>query len=340
MPTHPAGVPGRRPHAVSARLSTKAATTVPARTPETAGARRKLPAARFAVAWGGKSDPMRALMMKLEQTSALDRVGDRLQRVVQGTLRTQRVRDLLHGVWLGHPLHPALVQVPVGAWLSAGVLDLLRGQRRAAAALVGLGTVAALPAAIAGLNDWAALAREQRRVGLVHAAANAVALTLYASSWAARRRGRHGVGRALAYAGLSTASMGAYLGGHLAYKQGAQVNQSVPELRRISDGWHTVAEMATLPQRELITRKVDDVSVILYRHGDDVTVMLERCPHQSGPLGQGEITEVDGHTCVVCPWHGSTFRLNGGEVVHGPAANDQQVLPTRVVDGVLQARLP
>ncbi|MDH6465971.1 nitrite reductase/ring-hydroxylating ferredoxin subunit/uncharacterized membrane protein [Micromonospora sp. A200] len=279
-------------------------------------------------------------MNKIEQNAALDPVGDRLQRTVQSTLRGQRVRDLLHGVWLGHPLHPAMVQVPVGAWISAAVLDLLPGQRKAATTLVGLGTVSALPAAVAGLNDWAALARDQRRVGLVHAASNSVALVFYASSLAARMRGRHGLGRALAYLGLSAASTGAYIGGHLAYKQGAQVNQSISELHRMTDEWKPIADLATLPQRELITREVDDVSVILYRHGDDVTVMLERCPHQSGPLGEGEVQEIEGHACVVCPWHGSTFRLNGGEVVHGPAANDQQLLPTRVVDGILQTKLP
>ncbi|MEU7587137.1 Rieske 2Fe-2S domain-containing protein [Micromonospora sp. NPDC049230] len=284
---------------------------------------------------------MRALLTKVEQDSRLDRAGDRLQRVVLGTLRPRRLRDLLHGVTLGHPLHPAMVQVPVGAWISAAVLDLMPGQRRPATVLVGLGTVSALPAAIAGLNDWAALARDQRRVGLVHAAANTVGMTLYAGSLAARLTGRHGVGRALGFLGLSTVSLGAYIGGHLAYKQGAQVNQSVSELHRMTDGWHSLADMATLPQRTLITREVDDdISVILYRHGDEVTVMLERCPHQSGPLGEGEVQEIDGHACVVCPWHGSAFRLNGGEVMQGPSGNDQQILPTRIQNGVLQTRLP
>ena len=283
---------------------------------------------------------MRALLTKIEQASGLDRFGDRLQRAVQGTLRGQRVRDLLHGVWLGHPLHPAMVQVPVGSWVSAAILDLMPGQRRAATTLTTIGTVSALPAAVAGLNDWAALSRDQRRVGLVHAASNTVALVLYSGSVAARLSGRHQLGRTLGWLGLGAAGAGAYLGGHLAYKQGAQVNVSVSDLHLISDGWHSVAEMATLPQRQLVTRKVDDVSVILYRHGDDVTVMLERCPHQSGPLGEGEVTEIDGHACVVCPWHGSTFRLNGGEVVHGPSGNDQQTLPTRVVAGRVEARLP
>lgn len=283
---------------------------------------------------------MRALLTKIEQTAALDRVGDRLQHTIQNILRPQRVRDLLHGVWLGHPLHPAMVQVPIGAWTSSAIVDLLPGQRRAATVLVAVGTFSALPAVVAGLNDWAALSRDQRRVGLVHAASNMIGLALYAGSLAARLSGRHGLGRALGYLGLGAANTGAYIGGHLAYKQGAQVSQSISELHRMPDGWNPVVDVAGLPERTLVTREVNDVSVILYRHGDEVTVMLERCPHQSGPLGQGEVREIDGHACVVCPWHGSAFQLNGGEVVHGPAATDQQQLPTRVVDGVLQTRLP
>ncbi|ROT33812.1 Rieske (2Fe-2S) protein [Micromonospora sp. HM5-17] len=283
---------------------------------------------------------MRALLTRLEQAAELDRIGDRLQRGVLAVLRPQRVRDVLHGVWLGHPLHPALVQVPLGAWISAAVLDLLPGQRRAATTLVAIGTASALPAAVAGANDWAALAREQRRVGLVHAAANAVGLLCYAGSLAARLTGRHGIGRSLGFAGLAAAGGGGFLGGHLAYRQAAQVNHGVPDLRLMSDGWHPVADLAALPERTLLTRRIDDVPVLVYREGDRVSVLLERCSHQSGPLGEGELVTVDGHACVTCPWHGSTFRLDGGEVVRGPAGTDQQALPTRVVGGVLQVRLP
>ncbi|MET7747324.1 Rieske 2Fe-2S domain-containing protein [Micromonospora sp. NPDC005367] len=283
---------------------------------------------------------MRALLTKIEQNTRLDRVGDPLQRAVQAVLRPQRIRDLLHGVPLGHPLHPAMVQVTIGSWISAAILDLMPGQRRAATTLTAVGTVSAVPAAVAGFNDWAALAPDQRRVGLVHAASNSLAVACYAGSLAARFSGQHRLGRTLGMAGLSVASLGAYIGGHLAYKQGAQVSQSISELHLISQGWHALGDMASLPQRQLITKEIDDVSVILYRHGDDVTVMLERCPHQSGPLGQGEVQQVDGHDCVVCPWHGSTFRLDDGEVVHGPSGNDAQVLPTRVRNGMLEARLP
>ncbi|MFC7546436.1 Rieske 2Fe-2S domain-containing protein [Plantactinospora sp. GCM10030261] len=283
---------------------------------------------------------MRELLTKLERASRLDAASEWAQRAVGSVLRSQRLRDVLHGVWLGHPLHPAMVQVPVGAWSSAAILDLLPGQRRAATVLVGVGTAAALPAAVAGWNDWAALNREQRRVGLVHAAANIAGVTLYAGSFAARLAGRHGVGRTLAYLGLAAAGGGAYLGGHLAYKQAAQVNQSVAETHRLSEDWRPVADLDQVPDSTLVSRTVDDVDVVLYRDGESLTVMLDRCAHQSGPLGAGKVVTVNGRACVECPWHASRFRLDNGQVVQGPAGTDQQVLPVRVVAGVIETRLP
>ena len=296
---------------------------------------------------------MRSVLSKLERASRLDRLGDKIQGVVQAALPRQWMRDALHGVWLGHPLHPALVQVPIGAWFSSAVLDLMPGQpktragagsdrlhRRAATTLVGVGTASAIPAIVAGWNDWASLSPAQRRVGLVHAASNAIAVGLYSGSWAARLTGRDRLGRMLGFAGLSMANAGAYLGGHLAYKMGAAVNQAVPELHRVDDGWHQVALLVELPEGALVTQKVNEVPVALYRDGDRITAMLEHCAHQGGPLSEGDITQVDGHVCVVCPWHGSTYRLDDGEVVHGPAGTDQQTLPTRVMADMLEVRLP
>ncbi|MFG1676156.1 Rieske (2Fe-2S) protein [Micromonospora sp. NPDC049282] len=79
---------------------------------------------------------------------------------------------------------------------------------------------------------------------------------------------------------------------------------------------------------------------MVYRDGRDITVMPARCAHQSGPLDQGKLVQVDGQACVVCPWHGSTFQLKDGAAVHGPASTDQQVLATRITNGVLEAALP
>ncbi len=124
-------------------------------------------------------------LTKIEQAEGLDRISDRLQQRVLRVLRPRKLRDALHGVWLGHALHPALVQLPVGAWASSAILDLLpvrkpqaSGQRHAATVLVGVGVASAVPAALTGTNDWAHLNSEQRRVGLVHAVANSIGLRL------------------------------------------------------------------------------------------------------------------------------------------------------------------
>ena len=283
---------------------------------------------------------VRALIDKVERVEALDGVGNGLQSAVRAVLRG-RVRDLLHGSWLGHPLHPVAVLVPIGSWLSTAVLDLLRVDGRAPTVLSGLGSAAAVPAALAGLNDWSSLTREQRRVGLVHAGANTIALALHVASLRARRRGHLSRARALGFAGLAAVGVGGYLGGHLSYRQAAAVNQAAPLLRHLDEGWHGICDLRSLTPGKPQVFRIDDVPVLAVRHSDnDVTVMLERCGHNTGPLGEGEVQQVDGADCVVCPWHGSAFRLTDGTVARGPAATTQPLLRTRIVDGWVEAALP
>ena len=283
---------------------------------------------------------LRQLLTKLEQARALDGVSDKLQGLVQAVARPEGLRDLLHGVWLGHPLHPALVQVPVGAFLSAAVLDLTPAGRRAATTLITVGVASAPAAAAAGLLDWSEMTPDRRRVGLVHAAANAVSLGLYTASLVARFTGRPARGRALAYAGLSVAGASAYLGGHLSYAQGGGMNQASPEISQLSEEWVSIGSLASLPDGKPAVRKAGDVPLLIYRTGPQVTAMIERCAHETGPLGEGAIVGSGRDACVVCPWHGSTFRLADGIVVHGPAANDQPMLRTRIRDGAVEVAAP
>jgi nitrite reductase/ring-hydroxylating ferredoxin subunit len=280
------------------------------------------------------------LLVRLEQARSLDPVSEQLQQIVTRTVRPQPLKDLLHGTWLGHPLHPVLVQVPVGAFMSAAVLDLVPGGRRAAGTLIGLGVASAVPAAAAGLTDWSEMTKDRRRVGLVHAAANTVALGLYVGSLSARFSGRPARGKALAWAGLSVAGASAYLGGHLSYAQGGGMNHAAPEIVRVPEEWTVVSSLSDLPDGKPAVRTVADVSILLYRLGDEVTAMVERCSHETGPLGEGEIIGSGPDACVVCPWHGSTFRLVDGTAVHGPAANDQPLLRVRVSGGMVEVAQP
>lgn len=280
------------------------------------------------------------LLTKLEEARSLDVPGDKVQSAVTAVAKPRWVRDLLHGTWLGHALHPVLVQVPVGAFVSAAILDLLPGTGRAATTLVAVGTAGAAPAAAAGLVDWAETSPERRRVGLVHAGANTVAVGLYAASLVARLRGDTARGKILGYAGLSIAGLGAYLGGHLSYSQGAGTNQAAPELNQVPDLWTEVGSLADLPDGKPTVRTAGGTRLLVYRRGPEVTAMIERCSHEGGPLGEGDVEGEGDRACVVCPWHGSTFRLADGAVVHGPAASDQPLVQTRVVDGRVQVRHP
>ena len=285
---------------------------------------------------------MKKLLARLERTRSLDRISDPLRNAVAAITGKARVEDALHGTWLGHPLHPAAVQFPVGAWISATVLDLLPGRRhrRSALILLAVGTAGALPAAATGAVDWTTLSATQRRVGLVHAAANSVALGLFTASIAARVGGRHRGGRLLSLAGLGVAGASAFLGGHLSFAQSAGVNYGATALSLAPTDWQDIGALAEFADGSVTPRTVGEVPVIVYRDGSQVTVLIGRCAHFGGPLHEGPTKDVDGALCIECPWHGSRFRLADGIAVQGPTAADQPMLDTRVVNGRLEVRQP
>ena len=178
------------------------------------------------------------LISRLEDMSSLDRVVTPVQRLAR-MVRPQRVRDALHGVWLGHPLHPVLVQAPVGAYLSAAVLDVVPGSLRHGGArqsrrLVAFGLLASSPAALAGAVDWSEQHEQQMRVGVLHLAANLTGTALYGTSLLAGAR----AARALRFAGLAMVGVGGLLGGHISFRQagGANHAEAVPHL--VEPEWH------------------------------------------------------------------------------------------------------
>jgi hypothetical protein len=156
--------------------------------------------------------------LRLEETTALDRPVHAFGPPIQALFGTGTRGSVLRGEWLGHAVHPLLTDVALGAWTSASLLDLFGGPDSSAAAqrLIGTGLLAAGPTAWTGWAEWSAAGPRDKRVGLVHAVTNGVAISVYAASWFARRRGRHGTGARLSIAGAAVSGVGAYLGGHLA----------------------------------------------------------------------------------------------------------------------------
>ena len=273
-------------------------------------------------------------MKRLEEAEVLDQPAEAVVAVVGPATRPRLVKNALSGTWLGHRFHPLMVPLPIGFWTGALLFDLVatRRARWAADVLVGAGIAAAVPTAAAGLSDWSDAEPEGRRVGLVHASLNTLALVCYSASLAARLLGRRKAGVGLGLAGATAISAGGYLGGHLAYVQAVGV-----EKRRIAGGpkeWTAVLDATELAENTPRVVRAGDTDVLLYREGNRVHALWARCTHELGPLAEGSFA--DG--CVTCPWHGSTFRLADGDVVRGPAAASQPVYEARVTDGQVEVR--
>lgn len=277
------------------------------------------------------------------QRGTLDPLAERLQewlraRVAQGGPPARTVKDVLHGTWLGHALHPALTDVPIGAWSVGLGLDFA-GAHQAADRVITIGVAAAVPTALAGLADWTDTEDKQRRTGLVHALLNTAALGLYACSLVARRQNQRATGVGLSTAGFALALSSAYLGGDLVYRQGTAVSRTAwsPDLEE----FQMAAREADLAEGKLtrgeITVDGEKVPLVLLRKGNEVLALHDVCSHWGASLADGKLI-MDG-AAVECPWHQSTFSLRDGTVLHGPAATPQPCFDARVRDGNVEVRL-
>jgi nitrite reductase/ring-hydroxylating ferredoxin subunit/uncharacterized membrane protein len=269
---------------------------------------------------------------RVESTSSLDRPADGVAALISKAIAPGRLKDAASGTWLGHPLHPLLVSLPIGAWSWATVLDLTTLKHSPAARkLIGWGLLAAIPTAAAGGSDWVDTSGAERRVGLVHAVGAWLSIGLYASSWRARRSGKNG-GRLLAVAGGTTLAATGYLGGHLTYGYGVGVDttafQSGPQ------EWTDLGSEAEVGEGTLTQFRVADTALMVTRRDGQIYVLADRCSHRGGPLSEGDL---DGD-CVVCPWHGSAFSVKDGAVRGGPASLAQPAYEVRSHGGTVQVR--
>ena len=284
-----------------------------------------------------------AVLTTLGQQEWLDRPSYRLEHALtfvfaaMGRYR-DRVGNALHGTWLGHPLHAALTSVPTGAVATTVAIDaasVLPGRAAhlhdASRFALGVGLVGSVGAAATGLTDWQHTHEQSRRIGLVHGLLNAVATGLYAVSWWDRRRGCHLRGMASSALGYGLTLGSGYLGGTLVYGSGTGVDRSGTRLSE--DHWTPVLPATSLdgqPQRV----EVDGVGVVLYRNDRQVLAVGEHCPHLGAPMNDGWIDR----DRIVCPWHGSRFACESGEVLRGPATSALPSYPARIRDGLVEVR--
>src|SRR5438132_9590170 len=276
-----------------------------------------------------------------EQNQLLDRWSDQLQGLVQvgveqGGPAGRRVKNWLNGVWLSHPLHPALTDVVLGAWTTGAVLDLV-GSRRSADAAMTVGVLSAVPTALAGLADWSDTSDEPRRTRLVHALLNAAGLACMLGSLFARRADQRAIGIGLSTCGLFLSGISAWLGGHLVFALGTNVNRAAFE--PAIDKFQVVANADALESGKLFGAHVDvegtKVPVVLLRQGRSILAIGGTCTHWGGQLAEGKL--VDGQ-CVECPLHASQFSMVDGGVQHGPATLPAHVFEARISKGNVEVR--
>jgi nitrite reductase/ring-hydroxylating ferredoxin subunit/uncharacterized membrane protein len=268
---------------------------------------------------------------------ALDGPAKAIGKKVRETIPKGPVKDTLSGTPLGHAFHPLMTDIPIGTWTSALLLDWLGGEDAEPAAdrLIAAGLVAAGPTFLSGWNDWADTEPASdgvRRVGIVHAACNGGAAVLFTASWAARKAGRRGRGKALGLAAGGLLAAGGWLGGHLSYAQGVGVDNTVFEAG--PQEWMAAMADSELPDGEARCADVDGAPVLLVRQGTMIHALSNRCSHRSGSLHEGEVA--DG--TITCPLHGSRFRLDDGSIEQGPAAYPQPLYDARVTDGTIEVR--
>ncbi|MHB1986473.1 MAG: Rieske (2Fe-2S) protein [Acidimicrobiales bacterium] len=280
----------------------------------------------------------RAQIDKIGQLTALDPVGDRLDKLVRPRLEPAPVRNALSGVWLGHRLHPLLTDIAIGSLTSATLVDFLAPRHpHVARRLIGVGLLAALPTAASGLSDWMDVYDDGRRVGLVHAAGNTIAMGLFARSFLHRghihkARGAKGRGRLSALAGLAVLSVTGYLGGHLSYVQGVGVDHTGFQPR--VEEWSDVAAVDEVTEGGPAVVRAGEVEILLVRQDGELRALANRCSHAGWPLAPGKFEA----GCVTCPMHGSVFRIEDGAVQKGPAASPQPMYQVREKDGRIEVR--
>jgi nitrite reductase/ring-hydroxylating ferredoxin subunit/uncharacterized membrane protein len=262
--------------------------------------------------------------------------------VLKGGEGVRDAVDVLHGTWLGHPLHPVLTEITIGAWFVGGMFDAAgaigRSRRARRARLIGdrlaaVGTACAVPTAVTGLADFSTFPQWSAKPATLHAALNVANIGLYATSLWQRSRGNRRRGLALSFLAQALTMASAWLGGMLVYKHKVGVDHS----ERFSGpkDWTPVLHEDDLLERRGKRVEVEGKHIMLCRENGEVFAIGAVCSHAGGPLDQGKI----GNGCVQCPWHDSVFDLRDGRIVHGPATQPQASFETRVRNGRIEIRL-
>lgn len=285
----------------------------------------------------------RPLIRFLEQQPWLETLGAPLQETVNTVFKDagptgKQVQNLLNGVWLGHPLHPVLTDVPVGAWTCTEVLDFLAARsddpalEKASDITLLIGLLAGLGSALTGLTDWKDTYGRERSTGLLHGLTMLTGTLTYSSSALARMAGNRSAGTALAHLGYLLISAGAYLGGEEVYDLGYPINHTAFE--HGPTDFVAVMPVDDLSENAPVKGSAAGVPILLVKQGQAIYCLDDTCVHAGCSLAGGT---VEGRT-IICPCHGSQYDLRDGAVLNGPATMPEPSYDVRVRDGMIEVK--
>ncbi|MDQ6843659.1 MAG: Rieske 2Fe-2S domain-containing protein [Bacteroidota bacterium] len=251
------------------------------------------------------------------------------------------IKNFLHGTWLGHPLHPLLTDIPLGAYTTTVIMDVMelcgkQDLKPGADASLAIGLAGAAGAAVTGTADWTGTSGQNRRIGLMHATLNIGATLLNTASLILRKKtSNRKLAMGLSFAAYSVTTLAAYLGGHLVYSQQMGVDHTAGEGPYPLSFTDAYAD-EDLKEGQMVCANAGEIPVLLARQSGTIYAVAHTCSHLGGPLSEGELLS---DACVKCPWHGSVFSLKDGHVIYGPATQPQPKFETRLRNGKIQVRL-
>ena len=290
-------------------------------------------------------DPLAARIVRKQQW--LEPLSDFVQKLVVASFKAlgplgRPLKSLLNGTYiLRHPLHPALTDVPLGAWTVGVVCDFVahfttRIPEAAGDIALAVGLVVALLALLSGYTDFSDTIGLERRFGCAHGLIMTLVVAVDAVSlglrwWAGE--GAHPVAVGLSTAAYAMVLLGAWYGGHVVFGIGYNVSRAA--FLTGPEDWVDAGSADAVPATGMIVVDAGGTPVMMARDGNKICALYDICTHAGGPLHEG--TLVDG--VVTCPWHASRFRLRDGHVIGGPATADEPRLLVRDTDGRLEVRL-
>jgi len=243
------------------------------------------------------------------------------------------LQDFMNGSWLGHSLHGVIVDVVVGGATAALLLDVLRvffhveGMETATTWTLGLAWISGVGAIVTGLTDFKDTGTgNERNVTGLHGLINIVGNGFFAVSLGQRLNGNHDAAFVPLVIGYLIISVGAFIGGHVVFKFGYMVNHNAFSRGKRAKEFTPVVAAADVAEGTPTKVMFGATAVMVVRRGDVVHALKETCSHAGGPLSEGELR----NDTITCPWHRSTFKLEDGAVVHGPAVSRQVAYRARI----------